>query len=525
MNNYQKDYQRKEFKNPIMPGFYPDPSMCRVGDDYYLVTSSFAYFPGVPIFHSKDLVNWRQIGHVLDRPSQLELENHEQSQGIFAPTIRYHNGTFYMITTNIRKGNFIVTSKDPAGSWSDPYWLDDAPGIDPSLFFDDDGKVYYCGNRNNPEGYRYNGDCEIYLQELDLEEMKLVGDKHSLWRGALKTAIWPEGPHIYKKDGYYYLLIAEGGTGPDHAVTIARSKNITGPYQGFPKNPILTHRHLGNNDPIVNVGHGDFVKTQNDEWWMVVLASRPYGGYYRNLGRETFLVPLIWEDGWPVVCPGEGKISERIPYPDLPITPWPKESLCDNFDSDKLSEKWLYIRNTNFDNYDLESRPGHLRLKLAEDKLSEKNKPVFVAKRQQDMSFLISTSMEFSPEENEEAGIVLHQNHEYHYRFVLSQENNERVIKLIKCSSGKEELIAKAKYAEEKIYLKVEADGQDLTFYYSSDSVDYKVLEKNVDARILSTDVAGGFVGTCLGLYASSNGSETKNFADFDYFEYRGLDD
>ena len=311
--------QKRTFTNPVLPGFYPDPSICRVGDDYYLVTSTFAYFPGVPIFHSRDLVNWRQIGNVLDRPSQLNLDGADHSGGIYAPTIRYHQGRFYMITTNVTHGgNFLVTAEDPAGPWSDPYWLEDAPGIDPSLFFDDDGKVYYTGNRPNPGGMRYNGDCEIYLQELDLKTMRLTGEVHVLWKGALRKAIWPEGPHIYKVNGYYYLVIAEGGTAHEHAVTVARSEKITGPYIGNPVNPILTHRHLGRDYPIVNVGHGDLVETPNGEWWFVVLASRPYGGYYRNLGRETFLVPVRWENGWPVMSPGEGRVLFEYPCPDLP---------------------------------------------------------------------------------------------------------------------------------------------------------------------------------------------------------------
>ena len=231
----------KTFKNPILPGFYPDPSICRVDDDYYLVTSSFAYYPGVPIFHSKDLVNWKQIGHVLDRPSQLPLDGQGQSEGIFAPTIRYNDGTFYMITTNVGSGgNFIVTAKDPAGPWSDPYYLE-APGIDPALFFDDDGKAYYIGTRPAPEGPRYFGNWEAWAQEIDLKTMKLVGESVGLWRGALRDSAWPEGPHLYKIDGTYYLMIAEGGTGPEHAVSISRSNAVTGPYVGNPANPILTH--------------------------------------------------------------------------------------------------------------------------------------------------------------------------------------------------------------------------------------------------------------------------------------------
>lgn len=222
-------------KNPILSGFYPDPSVCAVGEDYYLVLSTFAYFPGVPIFHSKDLAHWEQIGHVLDRPSQLPLEGCGHSDGIFAPTLRYHDGVFYMITTNVSgsvlttnvsgRGNFVVTARDPKGPWSEPHWLD-SPGIDPSLFFDEDGSCYYVGTRPDIDGPKYRGDWEVWCQRLDLETMKLTGESRRLWKGALKNVVWPEGPHLYKKDGYYYLMIAEGGTGAEHCITIARSREV-----------------------------------------------------------------------------------------------------------------------------------------------------------------------------------------------------------------------------------------------------------------------------------------------------------
>ena len=254
----------KRVSNPILPGFYPDPSICRVGEDYYMVTSTFAYFPGVPIFHSKDLVNWKQIGNILDREEQLNLIGASHSGGIFAPTIRYHEGIFYMVTTNVTHGgNFIVTAKDPAGPWSNPYFIEGAYGIDPSLFFDDDGRCYITGTKGRREGERYYGDNEIWLQEIDVENMKLVGESVAIWHGALRNVVWPEAPHIYKKDGRYYLLIAEAGTAHAHAVTVASSEKIMEPFTGYNCNPILTHRHLGLDYPIVNVGHGDLVETQN----------------------------------------------------------------------------------------------------------------------------------------------------------------------------------------------------------------------------------------------------------------------
>lgn len=513
------------FSNPILPGFYPDPSICRAEDDYYLVTSTFTYFPGIPIFHSKDLVNWRQIGHVLTRKSQLDLGAVGHSNGIFAPTIRYHDGVFYLITTSVGGGgNFVVTATDPAGEWSDPYWLDDAPGIDPSLYFDDDGKVYYTGTRPSTEGEKYYGDWEAWLQEFDIENMKLVGEKKTLWKGALIDSVWPEAPHIYKKDDYYYLMISEGGTGHQHAITIARSKDISGPYVGNPANPILTNRHLANTYPIVNVGHGDLVDTKNGEWWVVILASRPYGGYYRNLGRETFLVPVIWEHGWPLMSAETGKVEFSYTKPNLPQHYWPSENACDNFEAPKLGFIWNTLRSSIEDQYDLQARPGFLRLYLKPEKLTELARPSFIGRRQQHIDFSATTVMEFDPAQDQEAaGLVVLQSNEYHYRFTRTIIDGEQRIQLIKVAGGTETILASEKCALNKVYLKVEARGQDFGFYYGEALNNLQTLKENVDGRILSTDVAGGFVGNYIGVYASSNGTESSNHADFDWFEYQGI--
>ncbi|MBX4263180.1 glycoside hydrolase family 43 protein [Clostridium estertheticum] len=515
----------KTFINPILPGFYPDPSICRVKEDYYLVTSSFAYYPGVPIFHSRDLVNWKQIGHVLDRPSQLQLDGLGQSRGIFAPTIRYNDGVFYMITTNMDGGgNFIVTATDPCGPWTNPYYLD-AQGMDPSLLFDDDGKVYYTGTRPAEEGPKYDGNWEIWLQELDLQNMKLIGKPLGLWRGALRGAIWPEGPHLYKINGDYYLMISEGGTGPQHAVSVARSSTICGPYVGNPGNPILTHRHLGKKYPIVNVGHCDLVETQNGEWWAVALASRIYGGYYRNLGRETYLVPVIWEDGWPVMSAGTGKVELTYNVPNLPEGKVIVPSVCDDFDEDTLNLRWNFIRTPREEFFSLSERKGYLRLNLRPERITERVNPSFVGRRQQHIKFSASTLMEFTPlSENEVAGIVLLQSNDFNFSFIYTKNGDETVIRLIKCTDGDEKIIAEKAVRGTSLYLKVEADGQDYSFYYGESLEKCRVLIENVDGRILSTDVAGGFVGTEIGLYASSNGIKSDNKAYFDWFKYYGED-
>lgn len=514
------------FKNPVLAGTYPDPSICRVDDDYYLVTSSFSYYPGVPLFHSKNLVNWRQIGYVLDRPSQLDLDGVGQSEGIFAPTIRYHQGIFYLITTNVsRGGNFIVTTRDPFGAWSDPYWLPEAPGIDPSLFFDDDGRAYYTGTRPNPGGVRYDGDWEIWLQELDLEKMRLVGPAYTLWKGAMTGVIWPEGPHLYKINGCYYLLISEGGTGHHHALTIARSEGgVTGPYFGSPDNPILTHRHLGRDYPIVNVGHGDLVQTQKGEWWMVLLASRPCGGYYRNLGRETFLAPVVWEDGWPVVSPGDGRVQFEYHCPDLPPGEPEPRLACTHFTEAVLDQQWQFLRTPRDDFWSLQERPGYLRLKLKAQSVTELVNPSFIGRRQQHHDFSAGTVLEFCPQnEREEAGLVLLQSESYHFRFVVRQKLGDRLVCLIRCTGGEEEVISEKPCSPKRTYLFVQARGEEYDFYYGEREGIWSALAKRVDGRILSTDVAGGFVGCFIGLYASCNGGAEDNYADFAWFEYTGL--
>lgn len=512
------------YPNPILPGFYPDPTICRVGDDYYLATSTFAYFPGVPIFHSKDLIHWEQIGNALERPSQLPLTKAGVSEGIFAPTLRYHDGTFYMITTNVSDplGNFIVTATDPAGPWSEPYSLG-SEGIDPSLFFDDDGKCYYCGTKPRREGSRYFGDNEIYIQELDLNTMKLVGESYPAWHGALRGVEWPEGPHIYKKDGWYYLMISEAGTGHYHAISIARSKSLFEPFEGYKCNPIMTHRHLGANYPIVNVGHPDIVETQNGEWWMVLLASRPYGGYKRNMGRETYLVPFTWENGWPVINPGKGIIEDTVAAPDLPLFFAKEIPSKEDFNKEELPLHFMYLRNPIEENYSLFNRKGFLSMKCGKDLLSSKGNPSFVCVRQTGFSFRFETAVEFTPvSENEQAGIAIFQSDEFNYQCLIGTDGNVSTLTILRTQKGETETLKTI--ALDKLYegitLRLEADMQDLSFSYSTNNKAFTTIVDKLDGRILCTDVAGGFVGNTMGIYATANGEESDTFAAFDYVEY-----
>lgn len=545
--------KKKLLNNPILPGFYPDPSICRVGDDFYMITSSFSLFPGVPIFHSTDLANWEQIGHVLDRKSQLHTTADHMTAGIMAPTLRYHDGTFYMITTNVSdKWNFIVTASDPKGPWSDPYWIEGCPGIDASLFFDDDGKAYITGTRAEVSHDSTHGSQVIWIGEIDLVNMQLVGEKKTIWGGALTNCASPEAPHLYNKDGYYYLMIAEGGTEHFHAVTIARSKNIFDYYEGYAGNPILTHRHLGKQYPICNVGHADFVELKNGEWYAVMLASRLIEGYHKNLGRETFIAPVVWEDGWPVISPGTGKVEWSYPAPELPATAQKPRAVRDDFEEEELGMDWVYFGTPYEDFHTLSD--SKLTLKLLPRSMSPELRKIdlsatkmdegapslsFIGRRQLHANFRISASMSFDAlSENETAGLVVMQASNHQFRFERSMEKGQQILRLIQCTSDltgyphqphfkgikSESELAKTVVHGGDIILSIIAEGQDYSFYYGKVDESPTLLYENADARKINPEIVGGMVGTMLGMFASSNGRESSNKAEFDWFEYIGTE-
>mgnify|MGYP005766194551 CR=1 FL=1 len=524
-------------RNPLLPGFYPDPSICRVGEDYYLVTSTFEYFPGVPIFHSRDLVHWHQIGHCLTRPSQLPLYGTLPSKGIYAPTLRYHQGTFYMITTLVRDEqydhnvNFYVTAKDPAGPWSEPVVVEGADGIDPTLFFDGD-QAYYLGNMR-PDPDSAGGSRYIWLQTLDISTGKLTGERRILLTdGALYHAHAPEGPHLYHVGGYYYLLIAEGGTSKDHAVTVFRSRCVTGPYEGNPRNPVFTHRNLSRNSAINSTGHADLVETQNGEWWAVMLASRPDGGNYRCLGRETYALPVIWEEDWPVFSPDTGRMEFTFPAPQLPSQRWPAQQSCEHFDTPRLPLSFSLVRTPDLENppYSLTAHPGYLRLYTRPQMLTECSCPAFVGRRQQHLSFVASARMHFSPKRpGEWAGIVMLMSAGYQLRMERGLIENRPVLRLVSCIAGKEQVEALLDCPAQALVLKMESVEQCCTFTVaqidsSGFAGSWQILAQQVDLLPYSTLEANRFTGTFLGMYATSSGQPSDNFADFDWFSYQGID-
>lgn len=513
-------------KNPIMTGFFPDPSICRVGNKFYTVHSTFAYFPGVPVFESEDLVHWNLISNVLDRDSQVPLSGCQHSEGIFAPTIRYHKGTWYMITTNVSdQGNFIVTAKDPRGPWSEPYYLGESTGgIDPSLFFDDDGTCYYIGQRPRSAGYRYNGDCEIWIQTLDLDTMKLKPDATIVLTGFQRKAIWPEGPHLYKKDGYYYILHAESGTSIHHSVMIARSKNVFGPYEYCPCNPILTHRHLGAQYPVTCVGHADLVDDGNGNWYMVVLACRPNQGY-TLLGRETFLAKVTWEDGWPVVNAGVGHLEEvvTLPYEGQPSDDAPQCKTY-TFDTPSLPLELLTLRNHRDHELELHAEEHIVRLFHRCDSLKDCGEPAYLALRQQHWNCEFEAS--FIPhfcKESDCAGIAMVQSNENHLRAECYPQDSGVKLVVSLCKDGKDSCLARMDLpAALPIKLKLRVEGLVASVLYQSNS-EWKPVISDIDLRSLSTEHAGGFVGCTLGLYASGNGEDAGGYSDFERMTYREL--
>ena len=521
--------------NPILPGFYPDPSICNADGVYYLVCSSFSYVPGLPVFKSRNLVSWEQIGNVIDRPEQLDFTGAGVSRGLFAPTIRYHEGKFYCICTQVDKlGNFFVTADKPEGPWSNPIAIEGAEGIDPSLFFDDDGTAWYIGTRPAPEGPKYNGNWEIWIQKIDLNTGKLLGESKGIWRGALRDCVWPEGPHIYKINGTYYLIHAEGGTGPDHAVCVARCETIDGEWKGKPANPILTHRHLGSRAGVRNVGHADLV-CADGKWWMCCLASRPYGEPDHrvcNMGRETFLVPVIWEEGWPVVSWETGLIEQayslsghavKRDIEDSDATAFPA---VDDFNTEELASYWLSLRKRDPGFINCKEKSGVLRIYGGEPVTGDGNVSM-VVRRQTGFSFEASCKADFNFYDNEDAaGIICFQNEKYNYRLQLTLKGKIIILQLIKAAGADDEVLAEEVMTGGRknvpIVMRVVAEHQKLRFEYGPDERNMNVLIDNIDASILSTDVAGGFVGTVVGMFAVSGGDykEKKFFVDFDWFRY-----
>ena len=506
-----------DYRNPILSGFYPDPSIVRVGEDYYLVNSTFTWFPGLPIFHSRDLVHWTQIGNAIDRPGQLDFGRLGLSRGVFAPAISWHDGLFYLTNTCVDcGGNYVITARDPAGPWSDPVWLRDIGGIDPSLFFDDDGRAWLLNNDDPPETPRYSGHRAIWIQEFDTRTLQPFGPRRVLLDGGVDPStnpIWIEGPHILKVDGWYYLICAEGGTAVNHSQVALRSRNVTGPYVPGPNNPILTQRDLppDRSFPITSAGHAQLVQTQNGDWWATFLAVRPYADDFYNTGRETFLMPVEWRDGWPHITePGEA-----VPYvharPDLPSGSAPPVPTAgpfhvrDEFDGRALPPYWMMMRNPRGDWYRLAG--GDLVLQPRPVGLGDNGNPSFLARRQQHLDATAETEVTFQPSrDGQEAGLAALQNDDYWYAVAVGLANGRRVLRL-RSRTGPDTpaggaILATAPAPDGPVRLRVSSEGATYRFAFAGRDGQWHPIGGDLDGSMLSTHVAGGFVGAVFGVYA-----------------------
>ena len=509
-----------QYMNPILAGFYPDPSICRVGDTYYLVNSSFAFFPGVPIFESKNLVNWTQTGYVLDRPSQLPLDGQGVSRGIFAPDIKYNpkNKTYYMITTSMRMGNFFVKTKDPRAGWSDPIRLPQIDGIDPSFFFDKDGSAYIVHNGPVDGGADYEGQRAIRIFRFDTKGDSIIGKHSQIVRGGThveEKPIWIEGPHLYRIGKYYYLMCAEGGTGDWHSEVILRAplkSDITKPesWEECPNNPILTQRtgvDPNRPDIVTSTGHADLVEDKNGQWWAVFLGCRAYEGPFYNTGRDTYMLPVTWKDGWPEILE-KGKAMPTVVNLPKPVTVQPGQQLTgnfsytDRFDQQKLDQRWIFLRNPEMERY--EWGANGLTIHPAKADISQLEPLSAIFCRQQHTCFTAETEVTFNPKsEKDVAGLALLQNEHFNFVFGKTMLNGRTMVTLTR-AEGKPVLVGSAAVdATKPLKLKVSGDGRYYSFYFTQDG-NWQTLAQGVDAVNLSTARSGGFIGACIGLYATA---------------------
>ena len=544
--------QAKEgyFINPIISGAHPDPSICSVGDDYYIVNSSFEYFPGLPIHHSKDLVNWELIGYGLHREDQcngdMNLVDVQSDGGIHAPTIRYHKGTFYIITTNVyspgdgKPGlmrNFVITAKNPSGPWSDPHIIEGAPGIDPDVFFDTNGKVYFTGT-HSPGDINANGIGEIWIQELDIKNWKLVGERKTVWDGVFGCCT--EGPHIYKEHGLYYLLVAEGGTGKNHAVMMAASKDIFGPYEENQRNPVLTTRHVTNDYFVNSTGHADMIQLSDGRWYMVSLGKRNDLDGDANMGRETYLIPMKWEPTiikwqqisetkwepvrylFPVAAPTSGKVERFFPLPFLEKPQYINNSYVDDFTSSSLDLKWTFIRVPQGKTISLIDNPGYLRLYPKKTTIENRKNFSMIGFRQKESDFDYKVKMNFMPADNRVESGIIHYQKEWNYltsvvykvgkKFFLEQKLKEKDTKLTTLKK-----VSLKKY-NGNIVFKTVSRKDEYNFYYSLDNGENFTYLNSLDAvKMLDRN----YTGALLGMFATSNGEKTEDYADFDWIQYK----
>lgn len=507
-----------QYRNPIVAGFHPDPIIVRVGADFYMVNSTFSWFPGIPVWHSRDLVHWRQIGNAIDRPGQLDFARRGMSEGVFAPDISHHAGRFYIVNTCVEcGGNFVITARDPAGPWSDPVWLPTVEGIDPALFVDRDGSAWLVNNRAPATAPRYDGHRAIWIEGFDLATLKMKGNPRLLVDGGVDPAskpVWIEGPHILiGPDGGYYLIAAEGGTSTQHSQVVFRADAVTGPYRPAPPsiNPILTQRDLdpARPNPVTSAGHADLVQLADGGWWATFLGTRPYRGDLYNTGRETFLLPVTWQRGWPVILPHGQAIPALAKAPALPASAAPPQTgglgYRDTFDGRALGPAWLAMRGSAG-----RVAGGDLMLDPRCDGIGDMGQPSFVGRRQQHADATVEIALRASPAEGGETGLVAVQDDAHFLGLAMTRSDGRLALRAFR-RDGKGDPAAgrtlatlplPASAAGSEIGFRMIARGGVYDLGYALQPGRWRWAAQGVDGTNLSTATAGGFTGTVIGPYA-----------------------
>ncbi len=520
-----------KIENPVLRGFNPDPSILRVDDDYYIANSTFEWFPGVQISHSRDLVNWHVAARPLDRYSQLDMRGNPNSGGIWAPCLSFADGLFHLIYTNTRRWtgvfkdahNYLVTAPSITGPWSEPIFMNSS-GFDPSLFHDDDGRKWFVNMLwdHRPNHNSFGG---IVLQEYDPKEKKLVGPVTNIFAGTPLGLV--EGPHLYKREGYYYLVTAEGGTFTTHAVSVARSKSITGPYEVMPNNPLISSA-ANPGVTLKSAGHGSLVENKDGSWMLAHLCRRPLKNGRSILGRETALQPVTWKDGWPRLAHGGQLPVDIWEGPSLPICEWPKTPERDDFDSPTLGIEWQSPRVSPADVCSLTARPGFLRI-FGREAINSNFEQSLIARRQQAKHVQATTCLQFNPQHYQQmAGLVsFYSTDSFYYLYVTCEEHSKKCVSLMRSERGDVSFPVEKEYPVdglENVYLRLEIKDDRIGFSYSMDGVSFNLVNWEHDASILSDEHAGpiGFTGNFVGM-ACQDLSGTRLHADFDWFEYKEI--
>lgn len=496
-----------QYQNPIITGFHPDPSICRVKDKFYLVTSSFNYFPGVPLFESQDLVNWQQIGHVLTRPSQLNLTGSNMSGGIYAPTIRYHHGRFYMVTTNVdHGGNFYVWTDNIYGEWSEPIWVEQG-GIDPSLYFEGD-KAYFMSNGDDDEGNSGITQCEI-----DITNGKKLSASHCLWQGT--GGRYLEGPHLYHINHHYYLVASEGGTEYGHMVVYARSKNLGGPYHSYSRNPVLTNRNLGGYQ-LQGCGHADLVDDGHGHWWFVHLAFRQLDRYiqHHTLGREVCLTPVTFDQqDW--FTAGQ-ESTARLTVETDRLSQIKQEKKVDRtFANTRLGTQWVYLRQPHLKNY--RTQKNIVSLQSTPVTLDQgTDSPSLLLIRQQQLFAEIGVTVTI---ENHEAGLTLFMSEQLHYEVLIRrQDAHFELLRRLRIGDVAQEDHVAALPNTDSLTAKLKVIATNLTYHFYAEIAGKDYDLGSAQTKYLSSEVGNNFTGVMIGIYAQNNFSRPNAWASFSNF-------